>query len=138
MGLPGRYVAKINKDQMGSMWRGVYACTPAKMFKVAFEGALNTTGIEAKRQGKCSLGRLLSRRRRGAEVVRLEGEKLAKAEEKVRSDNPKGDDSRWPVKIWKMKTRRDKKVQVEDTLELLQMGILRWWDRQFTRSSVNH
>ena len=63
-------------------------------------------------QGGSSLGKTLPIKSRGAELVRLGRGKLAKVEEEVVSDNPKGDYFIVPVDIWYRRAYVDKNAQV--------------------------
>ena len=70
------------------------------------------------------MGRNLPRKRRGADLARLEETKVANVEV-VGSDTPKGGDSRVPVEIWDGISLGYKGVKVDEALGLLRIIILR-------------
>ena len=121
---------KTNEDYLGDMWRDVVDFTPARILQLYLQGETQTTQIEERGQGQYSLEK---RKMRGLELERLGGQILANVEDQVVSDNPKGNDYRVPVNIFNRKEQGENNTNVENTLELPQMGMLRWWKRQLTQ-----
>ena len=123
----------MKKKHLESMWRDLSDTPPARIPQVMFEAVLHTGPNQAIVLGYRNIGVDKGKKSRGVYLLKPEGIKGGRVEDKLKIDSKKGYGSRALVEMWDNRAWYYEGEKESGALNVLWESMLRWWRRKLTR-----